>query len=171
MANIDQQLAESFIFANKENYTSVYNQLIEEAKKLNEENFQIFFNFSLKHSTWEKYIIERKKIDPEYTPIEKKPGIIDFLFKENRNTETETSEKIEQNTICEINLFFAEKYEFKKKSDFINHIKELYNNASHLNRFSYWVLINCIFSKIDWIKYKTERKKINPSFHVSVFDE
>ena len=60
MANIDQQLAESFIFANKENYTSVYNQLIEEAKKLNEENFQIFFNFSLKHSTWEKYIIERK---------------------------------------------------------------------------------------------------------------
>ena len=63
-----------------------------------------------------------------------------------------------------INRYLAESFEVKTKQEFIEVIKKLYDDAKDLNRINYFVLINCVYSLIEWTVYKQERKAINPNF-------
>lgn len=63
-----------------------------------------------------------------------------------------------------INRYLAESFEVKTKQEFIEQIKKLYDDAKDLNRINYFVLINCVYSLIEWTVYKQERKAINPNF-------
>lgn len=63
-----------------------------------------------------------------------------------------------------INRYLAESFEVKTKQEFIEAIKKLYDDAKDLNRINYFVLINCVYSLIEWTVYKEERKAINPNF-------
>lgn len=63
-----------------------------------------------------------------------------------------------------INRYLAESFEVKTKQEFIEAVKKLYDDAKDLNRINYFVLINCVYSLIDWTVYKQERKAINPNF-------
>lgn len=63
-----------------------------------------------------------------------------------------------------INRYLAESFEVKTKQEFVEAIKKLYDDAKDLNRINYFVLINCVYSLIDWTVYKQERKAINPNF-------
>lgn len=63
-----------------------------------------------------------------------------------------------------INRYLAESFEVKTKQEFIEAIKKLYDDAKDLNRINYFVLINCVYSLIEWTVYKQERKAINPNF-------
>lgn len=63
-----------------------------------------------------------------------------------------------------INRYLAESFEVKTKQEFIEAIKKLYDDAKDLNRINYFVLINCVYSLIEWTVYKQERKAINSNF-------
>ena len=63
-----------------------------------------------------------------------------------------------------INRYLAESFEVKTKQEFIEAVKKLYDDAKDLNRINYFVLINCIYSLIEWTVYKHERKAINPNY-------
>ena len=63
-----------------------------------------------------------------------------------------------------INRYLAESFEVKTKQEFIETVKKLYDDAKDLNRINYFVLINCVYSLIEWTVYKQERKAINPNF-------